>query len=171
MWVGSNSTILRGVTVGDNAIIAAGSVVTKDVAANTVAGGDRQGIFETSTRTKSDSLWNPASYLERCSQRQRGCQAKTTFMQSFVGFVREERVFAHRPSERCVVQQVGLEHQQVAIGLELRTIVLFSIHTYVSIAPHSGRFRRREEGCICIPRLPLSSAKRAHRSDAGCGCL
>ena len=32
-------TILRGVTVGDNAIIAAGSVVTKDVAANTVAGG------------------------------------------------------------------------------------------------------------------------------------
>lgn len=39
MWVGSNSTILRGVTVGDNAIIAAGSVVTKDVAANTVAGG------------------------------------------------------------------------------------------------------------------------------------
>ena len=28
-----------GVTVGDNAIIAAGSVVTKDVAANTVAGG------------------------------------------------------------------------------------------------------------------------------------
>ena len=31
--------LLRGVTVGDNAIIAAGSVVTKDVAANTVAGG------------------------------------------------------------------------------------------------------------------------------------
>ena len=31
--------LLRGVTVGDNAIIAAGSVVTKDVAANTVVGG------------------------------------------------------------------------------------------------------------------------------------
>ena len=39
VWVGSNSTILRGVTVGDNAIIAAGAVVTKDVAANTVVGG------------------------------------------------------------------------------------------------------------------------------------
>lgn len=39
VWVGSNSTILRGVTVGDNAIIAAGSVVTKDVPANTVVGG------------------------------------------------------------------------------------------------------------------------------------
>ena len=58
VWVGSNSTILRGVTVGDNAIIAAGSVVTKDVAANTVVGVYRQGISEISTGTKSDSLWN-----------------------------------------------------------------------------------------------------------------
>lgn len=39
VWVGSNSTILQGVTVGDNAIIAAGSVVTKDVPANMVVGG------------------------------------------------------------------------------------------------------------------------------------
>lgn len=39
VWVGSNSTILQGVTIGDNAIIAAGSVVTKDVAANTIVAG------------------------------------------------------------------------------------------------------------------------------------
>ena len=39
VWVGSNSTILQGVTIGDNAIIAAGAVVTKDVPANTVVGG------------------------------------------------------------------------------------------------------------------------------------
>ena len=39
VWVGSNSTILQGVTIGDNAIIAAGSVVTKDVQANTIVGG------------------------------------------------------------------------------------------------------------------------------------
>lgn len=39
VWVGSNATILQGVTVGDNAVIAAGAVVTKDVAANTVVGG------------------------------------------------------------------------------------------------------------------------------------
>lgn len=39
VWVGSNSTILQGVTIGDGAIIAAGSVVTKDVAANTIVGG------------------------------------------------------------------------------------------------------------------------------------
>ena len=39
VWVGSNSTILQGVTVGDNAIIAAGAVVTKDVPAGTIVGG------------------------------------------------------------------------------------------------------------------------------------
>ena len=39
VWVGSHATILRGVTVGDNAVIAAGAVVTKDVPANTVVGG------------------------------------------------------------------------------------------------------------------------------------
>lgn len=39
VWVGSHATILRGVTVGDNAVIAAGAVVTKDIPANTVVGG------------------------------------------------------------------------------------------------------------------------------------
>ena len=39
VWVGANATILQGVTIGDNAVVAAGAVVTKDVAANTVVGG------------------------------------------------------------------------------------------------------------------------------------
>ena len=39
VWVGSNATILQGVTIGDNAVIAAGAVVTKDVPANTIVGG------------------------------------------------------------------------------------------------------------------------------------
>lgn len=39
VWIGSNVTILPGVTIGKNAIIAAGAVVTKDVAENTVVGG------------------------------------------------------------------------------------------------------------------------------------
>ncbi|WP_418573823.1 sugar O-acetyltransferase [Phocaeicola sp.] len=39
VWVGSNSTILQGVTIGDGAVIAAGAVVTKDVPANTIVGG------------------------------------------------------------------------------------------------------------------------------------
>ncbi|SDM31871.1 Acetyltransferase (isoleucine patch superfamily) [Catalinimonas alkaloidigena] len=39
VWIGAGATILPGVTVGENAVVAAGAVVTKDVPANTVVGG------------------------------------------------------------------------------------------------------------------------------------
>lgn len=39
VWIGSNATILQGVTIGDNAVVGAGAVVTKDVEANTIVGG------------------------------------------------------------------------------------------------------------------------------------
>ena len=38
-WLGSNVTVLPGVTIGEGAIVAAGAVVTKDVAPNTIVGG------------------------------------------------------------------------------------------------------------------------------------
>ncbi len=38
--IGSNATILCGVTIGENAIVGAGSVVTKDVPANTIVAGN-----------------------------------------------------------------------------------------------------------------------------------
>ncbi len=38
-WIGSKVTILDGVTVGANCVIAAGAVVTKDMPANAVIGG------------------------------------------------------------------------------------------------------------------------------------
>lgn len=38
-WIGAGATILPGVTIGENAVVAAGAVVSKDVAANTVVGG------------------------------------------------------------------------------------------------------------------------------------
>lgn len=39
-WIGSNATILPGVIIGDGAVVAAGAVVTKNVAENTVVGGN-----------------------------------------------------------------------------------------------------------------------------------
>ena len=39
VWIGTRVTILKGVTIGDNAIIAAGSVVTKNVPNNTIVAG------------------------------------------------------------------------------------------------------------------------------------
>ena len=38
-WLGANVTVLAGVTIGENAIVAAGSVVTKDVPDNMVVAG------------------------------------------------------------------------------------------------------------------------------------
>jgi galactoside O-acetyltransferase len=40
VWIGFNSMILKGVTLGEGAIVAAGSVVTKDVAPWTCVGGN-----------------------------------------------------------------------------------------------------------------------------------
>jgi acetyltransferase-like isoleucine patch superfamily enzyme len=39
VWIGSNATILPGVTIGDWAVVAAGAVVTRDVPAMAVVGG------------------------------------------------------------------------------------------------------------------------------------
>lgn len=40
VWIGANVTILPGVTIGDEAVIGAGSVVTKDIPAGVVAVGN-----------------------------------------------------------------------------------------------------------------------------------
>ena len=40
VWIGAGVVILPGVTIGDNSVIGAGSVVTKDVPANVVAVGN-----------------------------------------------------------------------------------------------------------------------------------
>ena len=40
VWVGGGATILPGVTVGKNSIVASGAIVTKDVPANCIVGGN-----------------------------------------------------------------------------------------------------------------------------------
>ena len=40
VWIGGSAVINPGVTIGDNAVIASGAVVTKDVPANRIAGGN-----------------------------------------------------------------------------------------------------------------------------------
>jgi UDP-2-acetamido-3-amino-2,3-dideoxy-glucuronate N-acetyltransferase len=52
--IGSSVTLLCGITIGNNAIIGAGSVVTKDVPADTIVAG------------------NPARILRKISERKKG---------------------------------------------------------------------------------------------------
>ena len=40
VWIGGNVTVLPGVSIGDNVVIGAGSVVTKDIPSNVVAVGN-----------------------------------------------------------------------------------------------------------------------------------
>lgn len=39
VWIGANCVITPGITIGEGAVVAAGSVVTKDIAPNTIVGG------------------------------------------------------------------------------------------------------------------------------------
>lgn len=40
MWIGGNVIVLPGVTIGDNVVIGAGSVVNKDIPSNVLAAGN-----------------------------------------------------------------------------------------------------------------------------------
>ncbi len=40
VWIGAGATIIGGVTVGENSVVAAGAVVTRDVPPNTLVGGN-----------------------------------------------------------------------------------------------------------------------------------
>ena len=40
VWIGDHATVLKGVSIGENSIVAAGAVVTKDVEANVVVAGN-----------------------------------------------------------------------------------------------------------------------------------
>lgn len=47
VWIGMNSTILKGVTIGDNSIIGAGAVIISDVPDNVVMAGNPAKIIKT----------------------------------------------------------------------------------------------------------------------------
>lgn len=40
VWIATGATVIGGVTIGENSVVAAGAVVTKDVPANTLVGGN-----------------------------------------------------------------------------------------------------------------------------------
>ena len=52
VWIGGNVTILPGVTIGNNVVVAAGAVVTKDVPDNTLVGGVPAKVISTIKKKK-----------------------------------------------------------------------------------------------------------------------
>ena len=54
VWIGSRSLIMKGVTIGDGAIIAAGSVVTKDVPPYEIWGGNPAHFLKSRLKEKEE---------------------------------------------------------------------------------------------------------------------
>ena len=57
VWIGMNVTICPGVTIGENSVIAAGAVVTKDIPANVVAGGVPARIIKPLDPAEQKEIW------------------------------------------------------------------------------------------------------------------
>ena len=56
VWIGMMSIILKGVTIGDNAIIGAGSVVTRDIPASVVSAGNPAKVVKTIQDPTKDAV-------------------------------------------------------------------------------------------------------------------
>ncbi len=50
VWIGANVTVLPGVTIGNNTIIGAGSVVNKDIPDNVIAAGNPCKVIRSITK-------------------------------------------------------------------------------------------------------------------------
>ncbi|CAA0082788.1 Putative acetyltransferase [Zhongshania aliphaticivorans] len=64
VWLGDHSTVLKGVTIGENSIVAACAVVTKDVPANVVVAGNPAVVVkkldsDKPMKTRADYFKNP----------------------------------------------------------------------------------------------------------------
>ena len=69
VWLGDHATVLKGVTIGENSVVAARAVVTKDVPANVVVAGNPAKVVkeldpERAFVTRMDYFKDPAE-LER----------------------------------------------------------------------------------------------------------
>ena len=69
VWLGDHSTVLKGVTIGENSVVAARAVVTKDVPANVIVAGNPAKVVkdldpEREFKTRMDYFADPAA-MER----------------------------------------------------------------------------------------------------------
>lgn len=62
VWIGGNTCIMPGVTIGDNVVIGAGSVVTKDIPSNTIAFGNPCKVIRKITEKDRDCYYRDRKF-------------------------------------------------------------------------------------------------------------
>jgi len=66
-FIGGRSLILPGITIGDNAIVGAGSVVTRDVPSNTIVAGNPARVIRTDIKVGKYGRLEGADEVQRLS--------------------------------------------------------------------------------------------------------
>lgn len=59
VWIGANACVLRGVTIGEGAIVGAGSVVTHDIPPFTIAAGNPASVIRELSSNEIDAACEP----------------------------------------------------------------------------------------------------------------
>ena len=62
MWIGGNVVILPGVTIGEGAVIGAGSVVSRDVPSGVLAAGNPCRVIRAITEEDRDYYWRNSRF-------------------------------------------------------------------------------------------------------------
>ena len=75
VWIGSNATVLPGVTVGDWAVVAAGAVVTKDVPAMTVVVGVPAKVLKVVPKEELQGVLQKQALMQEISRHGREMEA------------------------------------------------------------------------------------------------
>lgn len=92
VWIGDHATILKGVTIGENSIVAAGAVVTKDIPANTIVGGNpavkiRDLDPHQTFKTRADFFADPLDLQKQFDQLSRTVLQENSFWAWLLGLL------------------------------------------------------------------------------------
>lgn len=111
---GINCTVLKGVTIGDNCFIAAGSIVTKDIPANSIAGGVPAKVLCTLDtyyeRRKKQCIREALEYAQSIRERFNREPMPEDFWEEFVLFVNSTNIDKYKSIP--IHKQLGIHYEQ-----------------------------------------------------------
>jgi acetyltransferase-like isoleucine patch superfamily enzyme len=92
VWLGDHATVLKGVTIGENSVVAARAVVTRDVPANVVVAGNPAKVVkqldpERKFKTRMDYYANPEELEHFFEQVDKQVLAQNTFFRWLLSVV------------------------------------------------------------------------------------